>query len=77
MSFNPTFLDVKRSMDGIIHSIVSSVHGLKRVESCLFYEVEGVPVKTIYSMVLSDDCVQIAKSKVARVIDANCKGPLR
>lgn len=70
-------MDVKRSMNDVIDTIVSSVHGLQRVESCLFYEIEGVPVKTIYSMMLSDDCVQIAKSKVARVIDANCKGPLR
>lgn len=64
-------------MDNIIDTMVSSVYGLQRVESCLFYEVEGVPVKTIDSMLLSDDCVQMVKSKVAKVIDANCTGPLR
>ena len=64
-------------MDDIVNTIVWSVSGLPRVESSLFYEVEGHPIKTISSMLLSDDCVHVAKSKIAQVIDANCKGPLR
>lgn len=64
-------------MDNIVDNIVSSVHGLSRVESCLFYEVEGFPAKSINSVFLSDDCVKMAKSKISEVIDANCVGPLR
>lgn len=64
-------------MDDIIDAMILSVRGLYRVESCLFYEVEGVPVKTINTMLLSEECVKIAKSKVVRVIDANCQGPFR
>ena len=64
-------------MDEIIDAMVLSVRGLKRVESCLFYEVEGVPVKEINSILLSEECVQVAKSKITRVIHSNCEGPLR
>ncbi len=77
MNFSPTFLEIKTSMDDVIDTMISSVRGLQRVESCLFYEVEGVPVKTINSVLVSEDCVKIAKNKVANVIDVNCKGPLR
>jgi hypothetical protein len=77
VTFSPTFLEIKKSMDDIIDTIVLSVCGLQRVESCLFYEVEGVPVKKINSMPLCEDCVKMAKSALSQVIEANCKGPLR
>ncbi|XP_028407226.1 dynein heavy chain 3, axonemal-like [Dendronephthya gigantea] len=76
VSFSPTFTDVEKSMSEVIDAVVLSVRGLKRVESCLFYEVEGVPVKEINSMLLSDECVQVAKSKITRVVHSNCQGPL-
>lgn len=64
-------------MNDIIDRMVMSVQGLKRVESSLFYDVEGVPVKAINSVVIQESCVEAAKQKVASVIDANCHGPSR
>ena len=77
ISFSPTFDDIKRAMNDIIDGMVVSVHGLQRVESHLFYQVKGVPVKTINSVMLRESCVESTKLKLGKVIDANCKGPLR
>ena len=64
-------------MNTTIDAVVMSVQGLQRVERFLFYEVEGVPVNTISSVTLEEIVVERAKLKVAHVINANCKGPLR
>ena len=77
VDFEPSFLDVVETVHDIIDNTVKSVQSFLCVEHQLFYEDEGLKKRYISCVKLDEERVQLAKERVADVVEKNSFGPLK
>ncbi|XP_068702145.1 dynein axonemal heavy chain 3-like [Montipora foliosa] len=77
VDFEPSFLDVLETVHDIIDNTVKSVQSFLCVEHQLFYEDEGLKKRYISCVKLDEERVQLAKERVADVVEKNSFGPLK
>ena len=57
--------------------MVTTVEAIQRVEQHLFYEDEGLKKRVLSSVGLAEESVLCAKERIAAVVEANVKGPMK
>ena len=77
VAFTPSFSDICDFFCLIIDTMVISVHGLPCIENLLFQTVEDLQIKTIKTVLVEEELVDIAKERIRTVIMANSHGPTR
>lgn len=73
--FRPTSEYVAKQLRLLVDDLVSSTHGLRRVESILFEPVSGVDVGLIRSVRLDEEVTLAAKSRIDYAVQQNTLGP--
>ena len=77
VSFEPSFSAVVKTIHDIIDHMLSSVQGFRCVEHHLFVEDEGIKMRHISSVQLSEERILWAKQRVVDVVEKNSLGPLK
>ncbi|XP_022099330.1 dynein heavy chain 3, axonemal-like isoform X3 [Acanthaster planci] len=76
-SFTPSFEKTTELFHEAIYVMVRSSQGLPRVETVLFEKVNNLAEKSISTVREGEELVEIAKSRIQKVVMSNSHGPSR
>ena len=76
VEFSPSFDGIVQTLHDVVDVMVTSVSKLPRVESLLFHPVESLPLqRPLDSVLLHEEVISNAKSRIHTVVHANSHGP--